>query len=144
MSPKEELRQIYFIDKEIVSIEDQIETVRCKLEKVTPILSHTSGTGGDTDKMTNGVTKLIELKELLNKKIDKACDYRIECLKKIDLIQDGVYRVILKERYLNNKNLWEIRETINYSYPRVKQLHGLALLEYEKISHNYPLKSDNV
>lgn len=139
MTAKEELRQIYFIDKEILAIQDQIEEVRTKLEKVTPILSGLpTAHGGSPDKMTDGIDKLIRLKAILNTKIDEACDYRIECLKKIDLIQDGVYRVILRERYFNNKNLWEIREVINYSYPRVKQLHGLALLEYEKISHNYP------
>lgn len=135
MTAKEELREIYFKDKEILNLQDQIEETRCKLEKVTPVLSDMpTARGGSQDKITDGVARLIELKEKLNAKVDAICDYRLKCLEKIDKIPDGRYRVVLKERYFNNKKFEEISLSMNYAYGFVLTLHGEALKEYGKTS----------
>ena len=133
MTPKEELRGIFYKDKEIIILEEQIEETRAKLERVTPVLTNNPCGGGSTDRMTDGVAKLIELKEMLSRKIDEICEYRMECLSKIDRIPDGRYRVILKERYFNNKSFEEISVIVNYAYNRTCMLHGKALKAYDEV-----------
>lgn len=97
MTAKEELREIYYKDKEIIRLHEQIEETEARLQKCTSALSDMpQAKGGNNDKMTDGVAKLIELKQKLNEKVDKACRYRLDCMEKIDRIQDGRLRTILE------------------------------------------------
>lgn len=130
---KEELKQIYELDKRIISIHDSIIETETKLTHITPILSDMPAHHGGTDKMTDGVARLIELKEELNLMIDKNCLRRSAIMKKIDRLENETYKTILTQRYINCKSFEEISIMYPYTYNHTCKLHGYALQEYTKL-----------
>ena len=135
MTPKEDLLEVRNLLIEKKSLEDSIEEAYARLTNISPVLSDMPHATGDVDKMTNGVSKVLQLKDLyriraieLQKKIN-------EKYLRITMIDNSAYRTILKERYFECKDFKEIEEILNYTYGHVIKLHGYALQEYGKMIH---------
>lgn len=133
MTPKEYLSNVRKKDIEIIALEDAILETETKLKKVTQTLSDMPRGTSCNDKMSDGISKLIELKNLLNNKINKICEDKGNIIKEIWQLQDPNHRTILIERYLNYKSFEEISIQMGYSYYHVCRLHGQSLQEYQKV-----------
>lgn len=46
-------------------------------------------------------------------------------------LEDGRFRAVLTERYLNNKRWEQIAVDMNYTYRNVIKIHGKALQQFE-------------
>ena len=133
MTIKEYLGNIRKKDIEILALEDAILETETRLTKVTQTLSDMPHATGDTDKMSNGISKLIELKDLLNRNIDAICEVKGIIIEEIQSLENPSYRTILMERYVNYKSFEEISVKMGYSYYHVCRMHGQSLEEYRKI-----------
>lgn len=135
MTAKETLRQIRDGDDYIESLKDQVEEVKTKLTHITPILSDMPAYHGDSDKMINGIAKMIELKEQLEREIDKYYEFRCATVATINQISNMTYRRILSSRYFqkDHNSFEEIATAIGYSYYRTVRMHGVALQEFNRV-----------
>ena len=133
MTGKEELRQIFRLDKRMVSLHDSIIELETKLTRISPVLSDMPKGGGDQDKISGGVAKLCELKQMLDDMLTESCIKRGEIIKKIELLENENYKTILRERYVNLKSFEQISVLFPYTYNHTLKLHGHALQEYSKL-----------
>ena len=136
MSPKELLSSIRKKDLESLALEHQIIEVETRLTRISPVLSDMPSSHGGNDKMTDGVAKLIELKEKLNRKIDETCEDKSKLYNLMGKIENITYRTILIQRYMNYKSFEQIAVDMNYSYQHVCRLHGQALIQFNNMHNN--------
>lgn len=134
MTGKEELRQIFRLDKRMVSLHGSIIELETKLTRISPVLSDMPKGGGDQDKLSGGVAKLCELKQMLDDMLTESCFKRGEIIKKIELLENENYKTILRERYVNLKSFEQISVLFPYTYNHTLKLHGHALQEYSKLT----------
>jgi DNA-directed RNA polymerase specialized sigma subunit len=114
-------------DDEINDLLREKERIMSRLTRMTSCLSGMPHGGGESDKMTNGVAKVIELEAEIDRKIDKLCDLRREVCANIGTVNDTTLRRVLMLRYISGKTWEQIAVTTNYCYMQVCRLHGKAL-----------------
>ncbi|HBW13801.1 MAG TPA: hypothetical protein DEF30_08300 [Proteiniclasticum sp.] len=133
MTAKEELKQIHHLDCEIKFLLEQLEELYTSITRITPVLSDMPKSSGSNDKMSDGVSKMLELRKEINKRVDYLYDFKRNVIKTINRIENPAYRRILGIRYLKSKDnsFEDIALAIGYSYYRTVRMHGLALQEYE-------------
>lgn len=80
--------------------------------------------------------KSIKIKEdiITNKqKIQKLVKEKNKIKKSIEVLKP-TYKEVLKLRYFENLNFYEIAEKMSYEYKSILNLHGKALKEFAKLS----------
>lgn len=131
---KEFFQSIRNIDAQIEVKLQHLETLRAMATKVT------SAAGGDVVSasksgrtLENAVTKLVELQEEINIDIDTFVGLKRTAQKIIAGLANEKHRRVLTERYLIGKTFEAIAVDMDYSYFGICRLHGVALVEAEKI-----------
>ncbi len=104
--------------------------------RLDPNKVQTSGSG---DAMARNVEKLVDLEKDVARQINTLANLKRRIINEIHELDDWRYITILHERYVNYKRLEEIAVMMNYSYERVRHLHGKALDEFaraHKLAHH--------
>lgn len=120
-------------DNEITDLLNRRDEIKSRLERMTPTYSGMPGGSGESDKMTNGVAKLIELEREIDSKTDKLVDFRREVENHIDKIRIDNFRRVLKLRYIDGLKWDSIADVMHYDIDakKVFVLHGHALTALE-------------
>ena len=87
----------------------------------------------DPDKFGALWAKIDEKERKISQAIDELADEKQRIMKQIELLDSEVYIEILLRRYVHMEKLSDIAKAMNYSYDRLRHLHGLALLEFGRI-----------
>lgn len=114
-------------DDEINDLLREKERIMSRLTRMTTSISGMPHGGGESDKMTDGVAKVIELDAEIDSKVDALCDLRREVCDNIATVGDANLRRVLTLRYISGKTWEQIAVTTNYCYKQVCRLHGKAL-----------------
>ncbi len=85
------------------------------------------------DKMENAVVKMIEVEIELFECIDEFVDLKRHTIKEIENIGDENYYNVLYKRYVEGKDFDEISEEMCYSVKYVRNMHVLALSEFNRL-----------
>ena len=134
MSAKTYLMQIYNLDKEINSKQSERDEIMSTLLKsVDTSAEPLFNTGTVSDPTGNTVMKLMEYNDRTNERIDRLVDLKIQISSEIDQLENGNHRMVLRERYINNKKWEEIAVEQNYAIRYIYKLHGFALNEFEEV-----------
>lgn len=133
MTPKEYLNQITLLDQRIETNLESIERLKARAASVTSKLSDDKGQGTNTPHdFTDTIAKVLVLEEKVNKEIDQLVDLKSKITKEINGLDNKAYTVLLLKRYVLGKSLLEISKEMNYSYHRVRHMHGEALEEFKR------------
>ncbi len=124
---KSYLQRYRAADDEINDLLREKERIMSRLTRMTTSISGMPHGGGESDKMTDGVAKVIELDAEIDSKVDALCDLRREVCANIATVGDANLRRILTLRYISGKTWEQIAVTTNYCYMQVCRLHGKAL-----------------
>jgi DNA-directed RNA polymerase specialized sigma subunit len=116
-------------DDEINDLLREKERIMSRLTRMTSCLSGMPHGGGSSDKMTDGVAKVIELDAEIDSKVDALCDLRREVCANIGTVGDATLRRVLMLRYISGKTWEQIAVNMSYSYMQICRLHGKALSE---------------
>jgi hypothetical protein len=81
--------------------------------------------------MADKVARIRDMQIVINKEWDQLLDLRKEARERIMQLEDGRFRAVLTERYLNNKRWEQIAVDMNYTYRNVIKIHGKALQQFE-------------
>lgn len=134
MTAKEYLRGYYDLTKQIEILDGEIADLTAEIEN----------TGGNLDGMPKGSEIADKTGSLASRIADittevmdmrtKAINKRHEILQNICQMKRGEYKMLLHQRYVQFKRFEEIAVEMNYSYNRVRHMHGEALVEFTKVS----------
>ncbi len=136
MWAKNYLMQARYIDKEINLMQLELDQMRELLTspKTATIKGDVvqEGRKGYYDDKYN---KLIVLNEEISHKIDEFIDLKNTMRRQIEKIEDPRYRLVLTSRYINCIKDWDnIAQDLAYSEKYIFELHGQALIEFEKVN----------
>lgn len=87
----------------------------------------------DPDKFGILWGKIEDKERKICKEIDRLADIKQAITKEIGMLEDTRYVEILLRRYVQMQKLEDISREMNYSYDRIRHLHGLALLEFTRV-----------
>lgn len=81
----------------------------------------------DPDRLGKTVAKIIDLENELDILVDKYIDARNVIVGQLEQLEDTKFYSILFKFYVENKELQDIADEMDYSYGRIRNLHGMAL-----------------
>ena len=90
--------------------------------------------GGIRKTSEDRILDYIEYSEQINEMIDELISLKMTVVEEIERIDDGLYRTLLTERYINNKGWKTVAELIGYSPRRTLEHHNDALREFCKVN----------
>lgn len=136
MWAKNYLMQARYIDKEINLMQLELDQMRELLTspKTATIKGDVVQEGGRSH-YDDKYNKLIGLNEEISHKIDEFIDLKNTMRRQIEKIEDPRYRLVLTSRYINCIKDWDdIAQDLAYSEKYIFELHGQALIEFEKVN----------
>ena len=134
MQVKEFLNKIRHIDMMIDCKCSQIKDLRDRLTSIScPMGGEKVQSTKDPDKFTDPVSKIIELEQEINEDIDKLINMKCVARKMIEQLDNEFEKLVLYKRYFENKTFEQISVEVNYSWRRIHQLHGDALIKLERL-----------
>jgi DNA-directed RNA polymerase specialized sigma24 family protein len=134
MTAKEELLQYKYAREKVDETLEEYQKYKDRAEKMTSIISDMPRGTSSSDKIADNAVKMADLSAEYEKRWLEAENKKLEIEKNIDLVEEP-YRILLHKRYVEGKTLEEISTLMNYSFDRVRHMHGEALLKYEKLAH---------
>jgi len=137
INPKDYLSKIKHIDSDIRSRQSELDQLRQTIALKTSTIKAEVIQETRQGAFDERYMKLIEQAEEINVKIDELVDEKVRVSNKIDLMDDRVSRIILREKYINLKTFEEIAELLGYELSWVTRLHGKALKDFKQASLSY-------
>lgn len=130
MTAKQFLNRARRIDREISQLIELKQHTRDRLTNITQTLAADIVSGSpDPHKFD----KLAELENDINDKIDELVEVKREIFLVIQQVPSRTHRLVLMSYYLD-MNTWEqTAVNMNYSWRQTMRIHGLALVEVEKL-----------
>ena len=132
---KDYLNKIRYIDNEIDAKEEIKARMRERLVNIKATQHREIDVqGGKRKTNEDRILDYIEYAEQINELIDKLIGLQRDVMEQIENVDNGLYRTILTERYINNKDWEEVSTLIKYSTRRTMEHHNDALREYAKVN----------
>lgn len=133
MNAKQYLRQLRRLNDIVQSKLDQIEALRSLAQKITHVPKNIKVQESiPEDKMTELISKIIDLQKELKIDIDNLLDLKLKIIHQINSLDNDDYKLLLMLRYLNFKTWEEIAVEMGYTYQWIHVLHGRALKYFER------------
>ena len=131
---KRYLQQIVRCDARINAMLAEVDGLYAMVTKITPTLKAdvVSG-GGSQDKIGDAVTKIVDLKDEINREIDRFVDLKREAAAMLDRMENHLYYIILHRKYVQYESLEQIAADMHYTYRWACILHGRALQDFAAI-----------
>lgn len=130
-NPKEYLSKIKHIDSDIRSRQSELDRFRQSIMIKTSTIKAQVVQETRQGAFDERYMKLIEQAEEINLKIDKLVDTKVRVSNEIDLMDDRVSRIILREKYINLKTYEQIAEMMSYDVSYIHRMHGKALNQFK-------------
>lgn len=134
MTAKELLLRVKDIDAEIEIKASELERPWSRATKTTTQLSDDPIFSGNvSDKVGENGAEIADI----SREIEYLEAEKRSIVEAICLLNSGVQKKILYKHYVERKKLPVVSEEIGYSYQRTKELHLIALENFEKILTSY-------
>lgn len=128
------LRKIELLDAHINNRINDLHELRSLVTKITATISQVCVSGsGNQDKLGDSVTKIVDMQNEINRKIDQYVDLKREISSLLEQIQDPDQVKVLHKRYFEYKPWEQIACEMGYSYRNVCYIHGKALQAFEAL-----------
>lgn len=140
--PKSYLNQIKYIDSDIRSRQEEISRLRASIDMRVSTIKADVVQESHTGRYDDRYMLLVEMVGTLDEKVKKLVDTKIRVSNQIDMMDDRLSRIILREKYLNLKTFEQIAELLEYDLRHIYKLHGQALVGFKDamLSHSMTLK----
>ena len=131
-SSKKYLRQIRLFDICIKQKEAELAAMRSEIESMSAAVTGERVQTSAKDKMSEKVSHIVDLEAKIIQDKEKFLRMKDRIINEIQSLNNAVYVDILYKRYVEYMRLEEIAVKLNYSYDRMRHLHGLALEAFRK------------
>ena len=135
MTAKQYLNRIRILDIKINNKISELSMLKSKSTSLQAVVINDDKvqTSPVLDRLGNDVSEILELEEEIRQEIKRYNELKHKIINEIHSLNNRLYIEILYKRYVEFKSLEEIAVEMNYSYDRVRHLHGYALIEFDKI-----------
>lgn len=125
---KDYLSKIGRCDDRINAMLEEVDNLYAMATKITPTLKQdvVSG-GGNQDKIGDAVSRIVDLKAEINRRIDYYVDLKREANALLDQVENHLHYIVLYRRYMLGESFEQIASEINYTVRWTCSLHGRAL-----------------
>lgn len=133
MKAKEYLKQIEKLDKCIDQKQIECDSLRLLAESNGSIqYGERVQTSPQGDTLEKKVVKYVQMEQEINDMIDRFVDLKHKIIDEIQGLSEVKHIDVLFKKYVQYKSLEQIAVEMNYSYDRIKHIHGYALQEFDK------------
>ena len=132
MTAKEYLNQARTLDLLINAKQSELYSLKLMATSISsPVISEKVPSGGENNAMRI-IDKIVDLQNEINLEIDKLVDLKSQIRDEIKQVNDPVERILLTERYINNKSWMEIANMMHNTERQVHNIHGKSLKHFSK------------
>ena len=134
MTAKEYLKQIRIIHTKIENKKERLERISDLLTSpaVGEIKPDKVMTSVRLDKQEKLIAERVDLEDELQRLMYEEAVLMFKIGKQIDEMENPTFSRILHLRYEEHLSLCDIAEKMGYSYDRIRHVHGIALLNFER------------
>ena len=134
MTAKEYLQQLQTLEAKVKHEADMRDELRDKaygLKAVSYDRDHVQSSGrGNTEDL---IIKIVDMERASNGRLERYMDLKRDIVDKICKLDNRQYIEVLYKRYVEHKRLEMIAVEMDYSYDRVRHLHGYALKSFGQL-----------
>jgi len=127
MTAKDWLSRAFTLDKEIAALQQSRQYAFARATSRTSHVRRAFVAPTAADRGDGDMVRYVELGEAIDARLEKLAAVRVEILAAINSLDDGVYRTVLIERYINLKDWYTIADDMYYSLRTVRRHHTIAL-----------------
>lgn len=132
MKAKEYLSQFRLIKARIKTKEERRDVIFSLISSARiPKLKKDIVQGGEKADVEDQIIEYMSLQDELNADIREAVEMARNIGEKIEMLDNHLYVEVLHRHYIGLKDLKSIADELNYSYDRIKHIHGYALMEFQ-------------
>lgn len=131
---KRELRNIKEMEKDIKSVELEIERLMTVATKMTTSFSPINISGSPENKLEKALIQVEEYRRRLSNLLLESVQTKIRCLDRVNMIEPKSLRKVLLLYYFQDNTLEKTAELIDKSYQWTHELMNDALDKYCEIS----------
>lgn len=134
MTAKEYLKQAYLLDKQIeyeIRNLEQLKSMRGQLQSYT--YDERIGTNPNRNleaPFIRTIEKIWDCEQRINEKIDRFVDLKAEIENAVDSMEDAKERMVLKYRYLQMMDWYNISDVLRISLRSVHRFHASGLQNF--------------
>lgn len=128
------LRSAWYYQKKADFLNDKIETLRSKAEKMTSSFQDVPTFGGFEDHRQQVIADMVDLEREYKKTMLMCRNKAKEIEFVIGLLENYQEKIVLEMRYLHYDNWLDIAFNLNYSVQMIYKLHGRALINLLKVN----------
>ena len=130
---KRELKPIKDMEKDIRSVELEIERLMALATKMTTSYDGINVQGSPKNKIEEAMIKVEEYRARLSSMLLRHIDYKNKCLNKVSKIQPKSLQKLLIYYYFQDKTIEQTAEILDKSVRWTHTMYDTALDEYSKI-----------
>ncbi len=122
---KEELKQIYYLNKEIKMWQRELDRLQCQSLVKSPQITGMPFGGGISDKVANIAIEIAEIEAIIKGKLAEIQLQRKKIIEYINSIDDSIARQVIFLRCVSNLSFYDIAKEIGdgYTYDAVRQIY---------------------
>ena len=138
---KKTLQSVRILDIRIDAKIAEIAQLKDMVTKVTPTLTGVTIPSGNSDKIGDAVSRIVDLQNEINADIDAYVDAKRSVSGILDRITDADQLQVLNKRYIQYKQWETIATDMNMTLRNVHYIHGSALKTVSEIMND--MKGNN-
>lgn len=132
MKAKEYLSQFRLLKARIKAKEERRDVIFSLISSARiPQLKKDIVQGGAKADVEDQIIEYMSLQDELNADIREAVEMARVIGQKIEMLNNHLYVEVLHRHYIGLKDLKCIADELNYSYDRIKHIHGYALMDFQ-------------
>lgn len=132
MEAKEFLKTVYWSEKEVNSLRNELRQVEATLLS-SPSWSDMKVQTSGMQSTDDTYVQMMEIRERLMHQISHTVMMRDKASQMISRVPDEKQRFVLRERYLNRRDWVEISDDLLRSRSQIYRIHGFGLLAFKEI-----------
>lgn len=123
---KNYLSQAYYIDKRVITLQDEITMLESKLERCTASYTSFRG-GGSQPTFEYNLDKVMKYREMLNHEIDNLIERKRNIKQTIAKLDNDKERLILYKKYINFQTFESIADDLDITPRQVYKIYKKSL-----------------
>ena len=127
---KDYLQKVKADEDARAACEKQIAALESCAYRITPFYGVRTGSGGAVNS-DDKIARLMDAKAECEAIIKSLAEYKAECMRLINELENGTFRLLLTLRYINYLAWPAVASRMNYSVDHVIKMHGDALAAFE-------------
>lgn len=128
------LRSAWYYRKKADFLDDKINVLRSKAEKMTSSFQDVPTFGGFQDHRQQVISEMVDLQREYKKTMLMCRNKAKEIEFVINLLENYQEKIVLEMRYLHCDNWLDIAMNLNYSVQMIYKIHGQALMHILEVN----------